>query len=53
MSRLATLASQLGLANLDEAERALTIGARMLAHGFTDREIDEMIVGFYAKKVQS
>jgi hypothetical protein len=41
---LTQIAMQAGLATPEDAERALMIGARMLAHGFTDREIDKMVM---------
>lgn len=44
---LGTLALQAGLTDVAEAERALMIGVRMLAHGFSDSELDELIVTQY------
>lgn len=40
--RLGQVATQVGLTP-EDAETALTLGARFYAHGFTGYEIDEMI----------
>lgn len=45
--RVGLTAWQAGFSNADEAIRALEIGARFLAHGITDYEIDEMIHRHY------
>lgn len=44
--RLGEIAMQAGL-NFVEADEALMLGARFLAHGFSPSEIDEMIVTQY------
>lgn len=44
--RLLALAEQVGLTVAD-AEEALTIGARFLAHGFSGDEINQMILNHY------
>jgi hypothetical protein len=45
---LARIAMQAGLYP-DDAETALMLGARFLAHGFTGNEIDRMIVNHYQR----
>ena len=47
--RLGGEAMKAGLATYGEAEGALLIGARMLAHGFTSRDIDQMVQDHYAR----
>ena len=49
--RLGEIAMQSGLTNSD-AENALAIGARMLAHGFTGYDIDQMIQMHYANALR-
>lgn len=46
----AVTAAKAGLAGPDEMSTAIEIGARMLAHGFTGRDIDEMIQHHYQLK---
>lgn len=41
-TELATSAMQLGL-DPEQAQKALGIGARMLSHGFTTSELDDMV----------
>ena len=47
--RLGTSAMQVGLADIDEAERALQIGARLLVHGFAGADIDRAVMDHYAR----
>jgi len=47
MSDLNVAAEQLGFANDEEAIEALHFGARLKAHGFTQGDLDEMIVRQY------
>lgn len=44
--RLGEIAYQVGLTP-EDADTALTLGARFLAHGFTGAEIDRMILAQY------
>lgn len=48
---LGQIAMQAGLLP-DEAENALMIGARMIAHGFSGYDIDEMIQRHYANQLR-
>lgn len=50
-SRLADTAMRAGL-NPIEAEDAIELGARFLAHGFSPSELDEMIRHTYAKRAR-
>lgn len=36
----------------EEAQRALAIGARMIAHGFSDRDLDGMVVWEYSRRAE-
>lgn len=47
-AELATSAMQLGLSP-EDAQNAVYIGARMLVHGFTTGELDEMIQSQYQR----
>ncbi|WP_018188180.1 hypothetical protein [Microbacterium sp. 77mftsu3.1] len=42
---------QSGFASVEDAEPALMVGARMIAHGFTDEDIDRMIQNHYANRI--
>lgn len=48
-ANLAAISMQAGLAP-DESERALMIGARMLAHGFDQAELDAMVRHAYVMR---
>lgn len=46
MTNLYTVSSRLGMTE-EEAERAMGIGARMMVHGFTGKDLDRMILWIY------
>lgn len=48
---LARTAMQAGL-DVDDAEQALVLGARMLAHGFTSQEINDMVQHAYRARLE-
>ncbi|QDK01329.1 hypothetical protein SEA_WATERT_59 [Microbacterium phage WaterT] len=48
---LGQIAMQAGLFP-DEAERAVMLGARLIAHGFSGYDIDKMIEHYYANQLR-